>query len=464
MKFKNMLAWAIIPFAAFQLGCATIKSSEPIDKQPKKEWKVSAYLDGDSEIDSPTFWSFNKLEKAGSNERVDIYAQLDRWESDKGPDEGLVIEYLCIDSKFGTKRFHVLKDDDMLKIKSKEIGSDKELNMGAYKNFKDFVEWVEKYDSKRHMLIIKDHGCGIMKPLRQIVNKYFEGSDQEDSMLPIYSIYKVFDKNLKDKLEVIVFDSCEKATIEIAYQLRNHAKVMVASEAPTTAKVSFEGGGIKLHLSGIAYDKVLEYITQNQDIDAKELGKFIIDSYFEIFDNNPRIAEISTTFSAINLKNLANFVEKFSKFSNTLVKRMEDEKTRSETIKTLKKALKETQCYGPSDNLELYTHVDLFDFLKNISRYSNDKKLKKDLKILNKLDIIIESRYKGNEVKKSNGISILFIESFGDMAGDYCGGESDKKCDEHMKDYYSKSDFAKKTRWGKVQELYQEYSKDIASN
>ena len=154
MKLRNLLAWAIIPFTAFQLGCATIKhnpvttANKPAVVQPKKEWKVSAYLDGDDlGIDYCVFWNFNQLEKVGSNEIVDIYAQLDRFYLNEG---------------FGTRRYHVQKDEDMQKIKSTQIGSDKELNMGAYRTFRDFVEWIETHDSKHHMTVINGHGFGIM--------------------------------------------------------------------------------------------------------------------------------------------------------------------------------------------------------------------------------------------------------------------------------------------------------------
>ena len=450
-KLKNMLAWAIIPFTALQLGCATVKynpvttANKPAVTQPKKEWKVSAYLDGDAyNVDDYTFWNFNELEKVGSNEIIDIYAQLDRF-------------YLT--KNFGTRRYHVLKDEDMQKINSTQIGSDKELNMGLYRTFRDFVEWTETHDSKHHMLAINGHGFGIMIPLIDILDKRIEKPDSENRSLSNYVIDKAFDEKLKNKLEVILFESCEKASIETAYQLKDHAKVMVASENVIHLCVINRHDGTKGLLSGMEYDKILEHMVQNPSIDAENLGKFIIKSYFDVFQNNSPLPH-PATLSAINLENIENFVEKFSKFSDTLIKRMEDEKTRYGTIKTLERALKGSQSYDSVSEFGECIHIDLFDFLKHINNYSDDKELKKNIKALKSSDIIIESRYKGESVKNSNGISILFMENFDNVEEFYhpTGFVAKEGVIAAIKDYYGRSEFAKKTRWDKVMELYQEYS------
>lgn len=452
---SKLCKFSIAAFTAFSL--LTIPTTTT---KPKKEWKVSAYLDGDAEggntLDNAVFWNLNQMEKIGSNETMDIYAQIDRWDAGD-----YVYEPLNIDSTLRTRRYHVSKDDDMQKIKSKRIpGFDKELNMGLYRNFKDFIDWVENYDSKRHMVVIGGHGLGIMIPIEQIAYEGFE-YESSDYALPTYVIDKVFDEELKNRLEVIIFDSCEKATIEVAYQLKDHSKIMIASENLMFFIHDFGDHGLNVSLSGVEYDKVLERIMQNPYIDVEELGKFIIDSYFETLKDNPAAAKKSITLSAIDLENIESFVEKFSKFSDVLIERMEDEETRYQTIKTLKLSLEETQDYLSPDALNLYAHIDLFDFLENIERHSNDGKLKRALNPLKKSDIIIKSKHQGEWVKNSNGISIMFIENFDNLEDSLL---NDKKISEYIKDYYSQSDFAKKTGWDRVQELYQEHSKGIVSN
>jgi len=423
-------------------------------KTPKKEWKISAYLDGDSNIDLAVYTSFNQLEKVGSNETMDIYAQLDRWEPEEEP---FVIKTLKIDGFFKTKRFHVQKDEDMDVIGSKEEpGFDKELNMGSYKVFEDFIDWVEKSESNKHMLIIKGHGYGIMVPLDQVLSNYFETTNKEDSALPTYTIDKVFNSKLKQKLELIIFDSCEKATIEVAYQLKEHAKVLVASEDLSKYSTLPVGDSVICILSGPDYEKILNKINNNPNIDVKELGKFIVKSYFEQL-SNPAIPDKSVTLSAINLEGIETFTQKFSAFSNILIKNMADEKTRKETITTLQKSLEKTQSYMAPDSTSLYTHVDLFDFLKNVCKITKNKELISAIKNLKQSDIIIKSKYKGKDLEKSNGISIMFMTNY-ESIKPYNYKTNGKTTIEHVKDYYSKSEFAQKTGWDKVQEMYIEYS------
>lgn len=452
----NRLKVGLVTLAALTsfIGCSINTNALRTGLENDKKWKVSAYLDGDSNTDIPTFWSFNKLEKVGSNKMLNIYAQLDRFEDENKT----VYEPLLIDSTFGTRRYHVQKDENMRKINSKEIFEfgNKELNMGAYKTFDDFIKWVESHDSGKHVFIIKGHGYGIMVPLTQIMST--KEYDAEDDALPTYTISKVFDEKLKKKLEVIVFDSCEKATIEVAYQLRKHAKVMVASEDLIHYHTSFGEEGAESPSSGMEYDEVLKFITKNPGADAKKLGRFVFDSYFGALKDNPHTEKTPATLSVIDLETVEGFVEKFSKFSNLLIERLTDEKARDKTMDSLKQALKKAQRYDPPDSL-IYTHVDLFDFLKKLAQYSDDEELKDSSKSVKKSDIIIKSSYKGKDVKGSKGVSILFIEDFNKL--EYmCGTKRyAEEIISEVKKYYSKSDFAKKTGWDRVMDLYQEYSK-----
>lgn len=449
----NRLKVGLVTIAALAsfIGCSINTNLLRPRLENDKKWKVSAYLDGDSETDNATFWSFNQLEKVGSNETIDIYAQIDRFEYEEGSP---INKQLGIDSTFGTRRYHVLKDDDMREANSKEVKefSRKELNMGAYRNFEDFAKWIKSFDSERHMMIIKGHGYGIMIPLEDILSN--REYDSEDSPLPTYHIDKALKENLDKKIDLIIFDSCEKATIEVAYQLRNSTKVLVASQDLAYYFTGYEEEGVKMALSGPEYDKILEQMIKNPKIDAKELGKFVVESYFELFKNET-LKNKPATLSATDLESLESFVESFSDFSHMLISKLEDESTRTATLKALEQALESTQDYLAPDSLGIYTHVDLFDFLNEMQKYGHDKELKKSIKPLKKPDIIITSDYSNDNNKRSKGLSILFIKDMDRIEG-YPDSESMKK---QVREYYSRSDFAKKTGWDKVMELYQEYSK-----
>lgn len=468
---KNKIKLGIVTLAALAsfIGCSLKPSITPskYDCPKKKEWNISAYMDGDSEsnlfvpLDDICSFNINQMEKVGSNKNIDILVQFD--------------SFGRYSQENRTKRYFIEKDPNMDKIISHKFEDfDKESNMGDLETFKDFTEWVKNFDSKNRLLIIKGHGFGIMQPVYITSEKEKE---KRNETLPVYSIDKVFKESIKKPIDVLVFDQCFMANIESAYQLRDYAKVMVASEDvmwfPEIADPDDFYGWIKIQ-QGIEYEKILEYLTKNPDASAEELGKFIVSSFSYKFNNpkeyysksvkNPKTLSIvsnvakeqEATLSAIKLKNLESFVDSFSKFSELLIKRLDDNTTRQSTVEALNKTLDEVQKYNP-DIMNYYRFIDLFDFLEKLDTHTKDNELTKHIRVLEKSDIILSSIYNSPDLKGSKGITI-YMENF----------ENTKKYEKDaekmndlslLREYYSKSDFAKKTKWDKVIELYQEYAR-----
>lgn len=462
VKFKRIKK-GIVTLAALVsfLGCSVgVKApSTNLETVTKDKWKVSAYLDGDSNLDLVCFWNLNQMEKVGSNDNVTILAQLDRFDE--------------VDPFFKTKRYHVKKDEDIWNINSYIVKDfDKEVNMGSMEEFESFIKWSKHFsDSKRQLLIIKGHGFGIMQPLGKLLYgkawSLTEGNINHP--LSVYDVDYVLKKNLDRKLDMLVFDSCNMASIEVAYQLRDYAETMIASE-DTIGYFSIYDSSMsewKVLIPGIEYEKVLNFLTENPYTKNETLGNFIIDSFYEQFKSshyvNGKKISLDTeraTLSAIRLKNLDSFVGKFENFSKGLIARLEDVRTKEQTFGTLQKVLKEVQRYSEPYSSATYTYVDLFDFLNKFYKYTCDNELKEQIQRLKKSDIIISSIYHHNQVKGSNGISILFIENpheWGYLCRD--GGECLEEITSKIKDYYSRSDFAKKTGWDRVMEIYQQCSK-----
>lgn len=467
----NKLKLGIVTLAALaSFICCSLKPSiTPSNYEPskKKEWNVSAYMDGDAEselfvpLDQVCSFNINQMEKVGSNSSIDVLVQFD-------PFGGFIKESQ-------TKRYRIEKDGEMEKIKSYRFEDfDKEVNMGDLKTFKDFTEWIKDFDSKKRLLIIKGHGFGIMQPIH-LTPVWIK--EEKNNTLPVYSIDKVFKESLQGPIDVLVFDQCFMANIESAYQLRNYAEVMVASEDvmwfPEIADPDDFYGWIQIQ-QGIEYEKVLEYLTNNPDTSNEELGKFIVSSFSCKFNNpkeyysksvkNPKtLSTVSTfakeqeaTLSAIKLKNLESFVDSFSKFSELLIERLKDDTTRHSTVEALNKTLREVQKYNP-DVMDYYVFIDLFDFLEKLDNYANDSKLTRHIKMLEKSDIILSSFYNSDSLKGSKGITI-YLENF-ENTKKYESDAEKMKDLSLLREYYNKSDFAKKTQWDKVVELYQEYSK-----
>lgn len=71
-KLSGLCKFSISSLMALSLLIAPQAIAD--DTKNKKEWKISAYMDGDSEIDQACFWNVNDMEKIGSNEQIDIHS------------------------------------------------------------------------------------------------------------------------------------------------------------------------------------------------------------------------------------------------------------------------------------------------------------------------------------------------------------------------------------------------------
>lgn len=157
-----------------------------------------------------------------------------------------------------------------------EIMNLDEVNMGDSKTLRDFVEWsIENYPADNYALVISGHGKGWEGTSYDLTS----GNDNLN-LSELKEALTGFD------LDLIGFDSCQMGTIEVAYELKDIADVMVASE---NAVIS----------DGWPYGKILESFNSGNAI---ELGKLIVDKYYE---SN----RYGLTMSVIDLKQINSVAE-----------------------------------------------------------------------------------------------------------------------------------------------------------
>ncbi len=127
----------------------------------------------------------------------------------------------------------------------------------------DFIVWGQtNYPAKRYVLIFWDHGGGAVEGF---------GSDElhDNTSLLLDGIEEgVADavKTTKKPFEIIGFDTCLMATIEVADILSPYARYLVASEETEPA-------------NGWDYAAIMQAVTNNSQITGDALGKVIADSY-----------------------------------------------------------------------------------------------------------------------------------------------------------------------------------------
>ncbi len=326
-------------------------------------------MSADNNLNSSAEDNLESLRKGSLYSDIDIIVQLDRWEFVDTPE---------------TIRYYIKKGD------IREIKRLGETNTGNPIILKNFIEEsVKAYPSEKLIVIIWSHGTGVddLNIYSQNREHYFIHKENIEKIaisfdesardfLDNIELQKALDVNLP--IDIIGFDACLMGMFEIAYQLRNRADYMVASQFVEP-------------ISGWDYSHILEDLDINREsaIIAKELVKFYGDYY--------RDKPFDTTQSAYNLKVIDEVAESLDLFAKTLLEKLNNRKD-------LKYSLLNSQLFNRGD------YIDLIDFIKKVQFRVQIEPLKLYSKrLLEKLEKFIIANYNmGYRVRDANGVSLYF--------------------------------------------------------
>lgn len=167
-----------------------------------------------------------------------------------------------------------------------DVGSlSTEMGIDPEKELVDCSKWVKNdYPANKYAWILWNHGSGIedLTKRRQLngwsqaqLRKIYRErgilyDDSQGTLLTNQAFASAFTQIksvLGQPVDLLGMDACMMAMIEVAYQIKGLANVIVASE-------QVEPG------SGYAYDQILKPLTQNPTAyDAKKLAQLIVSSY-----------------------------------------------------------------------------------------------------------------------------------------------------------------------------------------
>jgi hypothetical protein len=175
------------------------------ETKPKK-WTIMHYTAADNNLTEFMVHDVNEMEVIGSTENMNLVIQLDKGGSD------------C-------KRYYLTQDSDLNKINSPMLQDMGSTNMADPKVLTDFIVFAQKnYPAENFALILSDHGGG------------WPGAISDDShggWMTTPDIRKSIDDAIAQtgkKIDVLGFDACLMASTEVAYEMKDNAKFLVASE------------------------------------------------------------------------------------------------------------------------------------------------------------------------------------------------------------------------------------------
>lgn len=256
-------------------------------QMPVKEWTILVYMNSDNNL-----WQFGQLnmwqaEKVGSSNQVNVIVEQDP--EPKG---------------MPTTRYYVTQNPNpqMGKPTSKVLEQIGETNMGDWKHLAEFVTWgVKNFPAKRYALIVWNHGSGWSgvsyddNPHSYItmpqVTQALKAAQQ--AVAPLQAQRGLYRGG--PLIDILNFDACLMSTIEVAYEVKDVAKILIGSQ--------FNEPG-----EGEDYEAFLRPLVANPTMPATELSKIMVYQY--TLQYAKRGAGIN--YLAVDLSKIQSFTQLFS--------------------------------------------------------------------------------------------------------------------------------------------------------
>ena len=252
-----------------------------VGASPVKDWTFMVYLDTDNNLETPGINIFEKMASVGSTPDVNVVVQMDRIPGYNDSYGGWI----------DTKRFYVTQG--MPPTAGNSIWDLGEKNMGDPGTLRDFVNWtIYKYPADHYFLALWDHGTGI-------VGVCYDFTDGYDS-LSLPELSQALD-GLPVILDVVFSDACDLNMIEIAYQIRDYANVLVGPEG--------------LGYSPAPYDSYITRLTSNPSILPSALASGVVTDYINWSKSIPISSIPNATMSAVDLTKISRLTAAIDDFA-----------------------------------------------------------------------------------------------------------------------------------------------------
>lgn len=379
-----------------------------------KQWLIINYIAGDNNLVNDQVANLNQMEAVGSDENTHIVTYIDQ-----GPKkvEGMPFS--------GAGLLYVTKDNDLKNVSSTvlETYGDSE-NSGNWQNLmKVIIGAVTKHPAINVALILNNHGGAFTGGM---------SDDTQAGSMTVPDFKKALDgaKNATGKkLDLIGFDACLMAEFEVAYQLKDYANILIASEE-SEGGPGWDYTGVLKGKGGVLGNMVLPQAIKETQQEMKKKGfKFtgtpeqLAKRVVDICAQHP---ELIPTFSAIDLKKLEELKESTNKLADALQNTTDKD--------SIRKAIAASECYG--DGWQPYRDIhDMKDMAnKIIDKVSDEKVIVAAKQVIKSFEsAIIANENNPGKHPNSFGLSIYAPVKLGDYEG--------------FKDKYEELDFAQKSNW-----------------
>jgi clostripain len=299
MKYKHAIIFVLIILSVTLTGCFV----PPVPSI--SEWTVIIYLDSDNNLESAGIDDINEMEMVGSSSDVNIVVQVDRipYSVLAANNEGYTDD-ISNSNWTTTRRYYITQDFDPVQINSQLKSDLGELNMGHPQTLIDFTNWATiNYPAKKYLLVIWNHGGGFRSPspgfTKDIAWDDTSGGDKI-TMPELEYALSAINTQIGKKVDIVGMDACLMAMTEVAYQIKDYADILVASEENEPS-------------DGWPYDTILAQLVANPPISPEQLAVDIVNKYIYFYFS------YNVTQSAIDLSYMDTLTSQLSNLALAMI-------------------------------------------------------------------------------------------------------------------------------------------------
>ncbi|HET6896710.1 MAG TPA: clostripain-related cysteine peptidase, partial [Vicinamibacteria bacterium] len=347
----------------------------------------------------------------------------------------------------GTRRYYITHGTDPRKISSRLLADLGPTNTGDPGVLESYIRFgALRYPARQTALVLLNHGSGFYVPPDmqsqhsarqrrrrppvfhttrehlQEIQPAARGIAYDDSAADcldnreLKRVLATAHRALGRKVDLVGMDACLMTMLEVAYQLRDHARVLVGSE-------ELEPG------PGWPHAAILGDLTKRPAMTGPELGAVIVQRYVESYQQGPE----SATQSAIDLERVGELVAAVDALAGHLLASL---KTVALVAQFLAARRRTLQFF---DGL----YVDLHHLAGNLATATGDSRIAEACHDVQRLidgdqarSPIIAQGHVGRNLAAARGLSIYFPLALDRSA------------------FYRELDFASATRWADFLEAF----------
>ncbi len=296
-----------------------------------RKWTFMVYIAGDNNLSTAGDTDLAEMRRVGSTGEVDVVAQFDNA------------------GNHGTRRFHIRRDGA-----DETVERLAETDSGDPRTLIDFIDWaVGNYPAQRYALVLWNHGGGwepseIDRVARSVgaqnyssrevterassrlrramfrttIARIFEmpsaseraicsddGSGHSLDTIELARVMAHACDRIGGKVDLLGMDACLMSNFEVAYELRDAARYMVAS-------VENEPN------NGWPYDRVLKALTDDPDIETADLARTIVTEYLASYRDINHAGDV--TQCAVDLAEVDRLATPLDDLATALTEHMPD--------------------------------------------------------------------------------------------------------------------------------------------